>query len=54
MSNESQDVWFSFAEKTPDESQAIYVRTFSGLELEAVYLPHLDLEGVCESWRPRQ
>ena len=42
----------SFKAARPMEGQHIEVKTFSGLTMEAIYRRYLDLEGVCDSWRP--
>lgn len=46
--------WRSFREHTPEPSQAITVHTYSGLVMDAVYDPALDLEGICDRWKPRE
>ena len=44
--------WINCNEQTPEIGQMIEVHTFSDLYLESVYSPHLDLEGICDKWRP--
>ena len=45
--------WLSFREHTPEVCQAITVHTFSGMIMDCVYDPALDLEGICDRWMPR-